>query len=181
MYIWWWWIGPKNFARKTFKNKFLFFTTCIYVTTCHEKHIVHDFMTFKKTKKKNCMMTWYFQFHFISRYFTKNQYVIHVREAIFFNCKNLNQQIVLHFWTTIFGPYFQIFIWSSYFLLDWYFFPNMHVKELFSWALFHLNFVNSLITTLFAFNFKILEFFILMLKYGVLEVLYMLKMNCLKL
>jgi hypothetical protein len=57
----------------------------------------------------------------------------------------------------------------------------MHVKELFSWALFHLNFVNSLITTLFAFNFKILEFFILMLKYGVLEVLYMLKMNCLKL
>jgi hypothetical protein len=35
----------------------------------------------------------------------------------------------------------------------------MHIKELFSWALFHLNFVNSLSTTLFAFNFKILEFF----------------------
>jgi hypothetical protein len=57
--------------------------------------------------------------------------------------KKFNEQIIMDFWMTRFGPYFQKF-------QSWYFFvgliifsPNMYRKEFFKWVAFYMDFINS--------------------------------------
>jgi len=59
--------------------------------------------------------------------------------------KNFNQQIIMDFWMTRFGLYFQKSQSWSFFVGLIFFLPNMYVKEFFTWAAFHMDFINWLI------------------------------------
>jgi hypothetical protein len=59
--------------------------------------------------------------------------------------KNFNQQIIMDFWMTKFGPYFSKSL--SWFIGLIFFPPNMYVKELSRWVAFHMDFISWLIIT----------------------------------
>jgi hypothetical protein len=61
--------------------------------------------------------------------------------------KIFNQQIIMDFWMTKFGPYFPKSLSWSFFIGLIFFPPNMHVKKLSRWATFHMDFICWLITT----------------------------------
>jgi hypothetical protein len=62
--------------------------------------------------------------------------------------KKFNQQMIMDFWMTKFGPLFSEVLILVIFLLDWLFPPlNMYNEEFLKWVTFHIDFINWLITT----------------------------------
>jgi hypothetical protein len=63
--------------------------------------------------------------------------------------KNFNQQTIMNFWMTKFGPYFQKSPSWSFYLLDWHPPPllDMYLKEFSKLVAFHMDFISWLIIT----------------------------------
>jgi hypothetical protein len=90
-----------------------------------------------------------FCYDFISMFFIRTQYMIHDGKKMNWENynKKFNEQKIMDFWMTIFGPYFQKSQSLSFFVRLIFFSLNMYNKDFLKWASFHMDFINWLITT----------------------------------